>query len=298
MGKTKILLIFLFILLTAGSIFAYQKFRQPPPTISPYSSDQDDYQFVFADIDGDGTKEKVNVEPLSEDEGNRAYILVAYNQEGEEIARIAKGVFFPEPMTGTLDTVKLIADLPKETIRFDVISGPHSSETFFFTKVNNEPIIAPICKVERYQSFQDCTFWSGELGELLATDIDEDKALEIIELVDEYPQLGEIGQDIEEMIQQEFSSEDISGPLADTMVEIAKRETGGRGRKVVWKIYRLGEDQFFEEQTGADFDKLYLIVADYWQEALPDKQLVSRDDISQASYNFAQTMQKTWRLEN
>jgi len=294
--KHKILWLILLILAIAGAIFAYIKYRKPE-IINPMASNQDNYPFIFADLDGDDTREKVNIQPLTEDENNRAYIFVAYNQQGEEIARTPEGIFFPEPMKDSLETVKLISELPKEAIRFDVFAGPHSSETFFLTQVKNEPLIAPVCKVKEYHSFQDCAFWSGELGELVTVDIDDDKILEVIEFVDEYPKLGEIGADIETMISDEFSAGGMESKVED-MIEIAKREAGGRGRKVVWNIYRFGQDQFFEKLTDEDFNTVYYLLSDMWQEELPDKPLISKNQMSRASYNFAEMMKNTWQLKN
>lgn len=290
-------LLFLLVLVVAGAIFTYLKYHRTQTLISPQSSDQSDYTFIFADINGDGSREKVNVEPLTQNENNRAFVLVAYDQSGKETARIAEGIFFPEPMKDSLQTVKLIADLPKETIKFDVFSGPHSSETFFFTQAGNSPVIAPVCKVKEYKSFQDCTFWSGELGQLMTVDIDEDKVLDVIEFVDEYPKLGEIGAENEVIIRNEFSSGGLENKAND-MIEIAKREDGGRGRKVVWNIYRFGENQFFEEQTGEKFNKLFSVFSGHWKEVLPNTQLISKNQMSKASYAFAEMMKNTWQLKN
>lgn len=210
---------------------------------------------------------------------------------------MAEGVFFPEPFEDSLEAVQLISELPKETIRFNVFAGPHSSETFFFTQAGDMPVIAPVCKVKKYTSFQDCTFWSGELGELLTIDIDDDKILEVVEFVDEYPKLGEIGADIETMISDEFSAGGMESKVED-MIEIAKREAGGRGRKVVWNIYRFGQDQFFAKLSGDDFNTAYYLLSDMWQEELPDKPLISKNQMSRASYNFAEMMKNTWQLKN
>ena len=294
--KRKILLLVLLVLAVGGGIFAFIKYHRPA-LLNPMAANQDNYPFIFADIDGDGTREKVNVEPLTQDESNRAYILVAYDQSGKEIARIAEGIFFPEPFEDSLEAVRLISELPKETIRLDVFAGPHSSETFFFTQVKDTPVIAPVCKVKEYKSFQDCTFWSGELGELVTLDIDDDKILEVVEFVDEYPKLGEVGTDIEAMISEEFSDEELKDKT-DDMIEIVKREAGGRGRKVVWNIYRFGQDQFFEKLSDNDFNTAYSLVSDMWQEEMPDKPLISKNEMSRASYNFAEMMKNTWSLKN
>lgn len=295
--KRKTLLVAAIILIISGAVLAYFKFFKSPALLNPQTENQDSFPFVFADLDGDGTREKVNVEPLTDEEDNSAFILVAYDQKGKEIARTGESIYTPEPMEDSLQVVKLFSDLPKETIRFDVFAGPHSSETFFFTQVKDIPVIAPVCKVKEYKSFQDCAFWSGELGELVSVDLDDDKILEIIEYVDEYPKLGEIGEETENTVREVFSEDGLENKV-DDMIEIAKREQGGRGRKVVWNIYRFGKDQFFERLTDDDFEAAYLLLESFWKESFPDEPLISKNEMSRASYNFAEMMKNTWELKN
>jgi len=295
--KRKVMILLLTVILSGGAIFGYLKYRQHQKPLNPQAVKQDSYPFIFADIDGDGTREKVNVEPLSSTEDNSAFILVAYDQKGKETARMAEGIFFPEPFKDSLAAVQLISELPKETVRLDVFAGPHSSETFFFSQAKNLPVIAPVCKVKDYRSFQDCTFWSGELGELVSVDLDNDKILEIIEYVDEYPKLGSIDEETENTIRKVFSDDGLENKV-DDMIEIARREQGGRGRKVVWNIYRFGEDQFFERLTGDDFEATYALLAGLWNSEFPEEPLISKNEMSRESYNFAEMMKNTWELKN
>ncbi|MFC1711184.1 hypothetical protein ACFLZ1_01215 [Patescibacteria group bacterium] len=270
--------------------------------LTPISEEEDvkvEKGDIFADINGDGVKESIAVEPLPllNDEDKQAYTLVAYDSNGKETARLAKGIFFPEPLKDSFKVDKLISDLPKETIRFDVPSGPHSSETFFFTQAKDLQIIGPVCKVKEFKSFQDCTFWSGELGQLISADIDEDGILEVIELVDEYPIAEEIDQEVETAVRNEFSKQGLENIIND-MLEIAKREKGGRGRKVVWNIYRFNQDQIFEELSDQDFNETYSLFLSYWKRLFPNKILISKSQMSKGSYDFAKLMINTWQLKN
>lgn len=252
------------------------------------------------DLDGDGEDEILNLAYTNnEEESFEVKSLIAYDQEGKEIARYPEDLIqIPVPMSDSAKAHKLDKSNNKETVSYDFIAGPHSSHTLFvgLREYKGEKILLPTCFVESPENIFDCLFWSGEVGSLVAQDLDNDGFMEMVEIVDEYPKDGSITSDIKVTIDETFK--DSGQDVIDDMIRIAKREQGGRGDKVVWGIYRYN-GEYFEPQLGSDYEKYYPLVTTYLRQLNKDyPEIMKKSEMSKDSLDYNEFIRNFWTNGN
>ena len=179
---------------------------------------------AVVDFDGDGTNELVLA--FSKDYYfNNDYkfneLFVVYHED-KEIARSPKG-FTPiySTLPGNMKAYQFDSNKKKELLRLEAIAGTHHTNSLFMTIIGDK--LLPVCKKENPDDLNDCIFYNT-VGDLGIEDTDGDGILEITEKVDEYP------------------------------------PTGGRGRMVVWAIYKYNGG-YFESQEGKSYNDLYSVLA-------------------------------------
>lgn len=237
------------------------------------------FEDVKADLNGDGKQETLRL--AADDKGP---YLVALGINGKEIGPHS----LPLPTRPFSNSGKAIlsdSETKQQFVSFDFVVGPHSSSTMFFGLQQYTNAISLVCHKEEKTDPESCFFWSGDFGELITRDLDNDGALEVVETVDEYPRDGSITADIEKMINEQFG--DAGQDAANGMIRIAKREQGGRGNKVIWGVYRFNGN-FFEEQTGANYDKYFALLI----KIQPD--LMKKNDLSKGSLEYNEFMKRFW----
>lgn len=87
------------------------------------------------------------------------------------------------------------------------------------------------------------------------------------------------------MINEQFK--DAGRDAVDGMTKIVRREQGGRGNKVVWGVYRFNGN-FFEEQTGTNYDKYFALLIKIQSD------LMKKNDLSKGSLEYNEFMKKFW----
>lgn len=251
---------------------------------------------VYADLNGDGKQETLQLILGGADGKSPSVVsLIAYNENGKEIGRLPESMPIQVPMPGSGKVYTPIKKDKNQFVSFDFVVGPHSSETMFlglFKLKAGGMGVLPVCLTDNVQGDSDCLFWSGEVGGLIAKDLDNDGTLEVIETVDEYPKDGPITAAIEKIVNEQFKN--LSQDAENGMIRILKREQGGRGNKVVWEVYRFNGN-FFEEQTSTDYDKYYNLVSQYLKTTYPTYPTIMRKDaMSKDSLEYNEFLSKFW----
>jgi len=249
----------------------------------------------YVDLNGDGQQEvlRLNIEGL--DIENRQVSLVAYDKDNKEIGRLPDDLPINEPMSGTARVYTPIKNDKKQFVSYEFMVGPHSSETMFFGLFDlkdDKMGILPVCLTKNVKGAPDCLFWSGEVGELVVDDFDNDGVLEVAEMVDEYPTDGTLTKEAEDAVNKVFKDSD-----EDTysgMMRIPKRESGGRGNRVIWGIYKYN-DSYFEKQLDKDYDKYYVLVKDYIRNLYPNYPIImKKSEMSKDSLEYNEFMKDFW----
>lgn len=273
-------------------------------TLAKFNKDYPKAKFVkseteieekYADLNGDGQQEVIRLITNYADSEDPQVSLVAYDKDRKEIGRLPEAFPIKPPMTKTAKVFTPIAKDKNQFVSFDFIAGPHSSETMVFGlfELKDDSLgILPVCLTEEVKGAQDCLFWSGEVGELLVNDFDQDGVIEIAEVVDEYPSDGSVTKDIEKGVDETFAQQ--GEAAAEGALRVLKREQGGRGRKVVWGIYHYN-DYIFEKQTGKNYDKYFPLVKDYVVHFVPNyPALIKLSDLSPESLDYNNFMREFW----
>lgn len=251
---------------------------------------------VKADLNGDGELDTLRLSFTGGvTEPPAVESMIAYDKNGNEIGRLPEGMPIKVPSKNTGKVYTPIQDEVRQFVSYDFYTGPHSSQTMFFglfELIAGGLGILPVCPTNDVKSAYDCLFWSSEVGGLLVKDLDEDGVIEVVEIVDEYPKDGSIGDDIEKIINKEIAY--LSQDKVDGMIRIAKREQGGRGNRVIWGIYSYNGD-YFEEQLGKDYDRYYVLVNEYLENSYSDyPTLMRKDDMSKGSLEYNEFMKDFW----
>ncbi len=248
---------------------------------------------IYADLNGNGQKDYL-VLNISSDRV-RVDSIIAYDPVGKVIGKLPDGMPILAPMTNSGKVYTPNTKEKNQFVSFDFSIGPHSSETMFFGLFklkDNSMGVLPICLSENANEPSACLFWSGEIGELLVRDLDNDGVIEVVETVDEYPKDGPITTDIEKIINEEFK--DLGQDVADGMTRIAKREQGGRGNKVIWGLYRYN-GSWFENQLGKKYDKYYTLAKEYLESSNPNyPEVMRKSEMSTSSLDYNEFMRKFW----
>lgn len=244
-----------------------------------------------ADLNGDGSQETLRIAYADLKKGQTIQYEVILDKNGKEIgSRTMPIPIMPLPNSGKVYPPD--AESKQQFVSFDFSVGPHSSETMFFGLQQKTNEIAPVCLTGNVKGPESCLFWSGEVGGLVAKDLDNDGVLEVVEIVDEYPKDGQITSAIEKTINDSFK--DLGQTATDGMIRIAKREQGGRGNKAIWGVYRFNGN-FFEEQTGVNYDKYYTLVSKYLKTTYPIyPTIMKKDAMSKDSVDYNLFMRQFW----
>lgn len=205
---------------------------------------------IMIDLNGDGVKEVLNV-----DEKETGIVnMNLFDLEGNKIAELADDLYLLN--TTLFKVIKLNEKNPKEYLQWNMASGPHQVETVFLTIDGDK--IEPVLSVDFEKDTAYSPFYTSR-GELLVGDADLDGSIEVIEFVDEYPVNAPRLNDpeIEKNIREQFG--DLGDEsVADSMIEIVKRENSGkgRGRKVILAIHRFvdAELPFFRRLPSDEYE--------------------------------------------
>ena len=257
---------------------------------------EDQPEHIKVDLNGDGDYETTRLFYVgSEDEPSAVESFVAYDKNGQEIARLPEGMPISVPSPNSAKIYTPVKKDKNQFVSFDFMEGPHSSRTMFFGLFElktGEMGILPVCHTLDVKSAYDCLFWSGQAGSLIVDDFDNDGVIEVVEIVDEYPNEGSISADVEQMMNKELDG--LEQGEIESMIRIAKREQGGRGNRVVWGIYHYN-GIIFEEKLGVDYEKYYKLVGMYLKNSDPDYPTVMRkSDMSSDSLEYNEFMQGFW----
>ncbi len=290
--KKSILVIILILLLIVSGYFIVTRNKQSQQTNNDSSlTTGDNIKDVKADLNGDGNQETLRLTYIeSAKETSSRASLVALDKNGNEIGPHSLPI--PRPLDDSGKAITPDTKHKQQFVSFDFSVGPHSSETMFFGLQQHSNEVAPVCLTEDGKLPEDCLFWSGEIGELVVRDLDNDGFLEVVETVDEYPKSGTLTQDEEKAINETFK--DLDKNVTDGMKRIAMREKGGRGNKVIWGIYKFNEN-FFEEQTDSNYDKYFALVNQYLKTTYPTyPTIMKRSTISKDSEDYNMFMRQFW----
>jgi len=253
---------------------------------------EEEHEDVKADLNGDGVQETLRLSYTNTVDDLSVTSLVALDKNGKEIGRLPASMPIPVPFSNSGVVWSPFTDNPRQFVSFNFIVGPHSSETMFFALQDEVRSVLPVCLTDQVKSEQDCYFWSGQADELVVEDLDNDGNLEVIETVDEYPKNGPLAKDALDATNEAFK--DLGQDALDGAIRVLKRESGGRGNKVIWEIYQFNGN-YFEKQTGKNFDKYYELAKNYIETTYSTHPTVMRKSaMSQDSLEYNVFMRKYW----
>jgi hypothetical protein len=263
-----------------------------PKNLTLKNSQTENPDSFKTDLNGDGREETLVFKSTGDELNSSAY-LFAYDENGNEIARLPENMPLKMPFSNSAKTYSPDTTMKSKLISYDFIAGPHSSETMFFgmfeLKDGSGMTIMPVCLIEFPKKASDCLFWSGEVGDLVVDDLDDDGILEVIELVDEYPDEGAVTSEETKAVDEVFK--DVDQNTSDTMMDILKREKGGRGSKVVWGVYKYNGD-FFEKQLASRYEKYYKLVTIELKNVY--QKIIRRSEMSKSSLEYNESMKAFW----
>ncbi len=199
------------------------------------------------DLLGNGTKQKIDITV-----GERKAKIEIF--ENEKI--VAANVFdygLVKP-TSQYSFIKIDQNKPREYLRWDQFVGPHQVETIILTTANG--VVRPVLTADYENNAWYVPFWSSRDNTWIG-DINGDGIAEVIEYVDEFPIDSPrlIDPEIEKITRNEFPDD-----KEDDMWKIVSRENSGkgRGRKVIWNVYKVLSDEplLFQKTNKSDFEKL------------------------------------------
>lgn len=249
----------------------------------------------YVDLNGDGQQDVLRLATNDVGEEKREVSLIAYDKNSKEIGRLPDAFPINEPMSETAKVYTPVKNDKKQFVSYEFIAGPHSSETMFFGLFelkDNTVGILPVCLTLDVKGAQDCLFWSGEVGELVADDFDKDGILEVVEMVDEYPKDGVVNQETEDIVDKTFK--DQGQKASDGAMRVLKREQGGRGNRVIWSIYKYN-DGVFEKQNSNGYEKYYPLVKNYLINLYPKyPTIMKKSEMSKSSLEYNEFMRNYW----
>ena len=277
------------------------KFNKNYPKNITLGNNSENTEELRLDLDGDGKEEMLRLTLLNDEEQYpETKSLIAFDFEGNEIARYPEDLPMAAPMSGSAKVYSLDKNSKKQFISYDFIAGPHSADTMFLgLRESNDgtKTILPICFVEVPQSALDCLFWSGEIGSLVVDDLDGDGFVEVVEMVDEYPSTSKLSSEEEKAIVEVFNEQEI-GDFTNMAKTIAEREKGGRGNRVVWGIYRYN-GEYFVPQLGVNYEKYYPLVTTYLKRFYKDYPIImKKSEMSKDSLDYNEFMRDFWTNRN
>ena len=237
---------------------------------------------VYADLFGNGVKDKMVAIESSQ---SAIKEMAAATPDGKLIGVLPSDITIPFPDKDSVKVIKLNSDNKNEFVSMEAAVGPHQGLVFVFGLMDDGRIL-PVCKTQDPKGLLDCTFWSGEVGLIQFADLDGDKNLEVVEYTDEYPADGVLNTEELNAINNAAYDKTYQASL----LRIAKREKGGRGRKVVWAIYKYNNG-IFNEMTSTNYDKFYkLAVASNYIQSPP----IKKSQLSKDSLSYNEFVYKAW----
>lgn len=252
----------------------------------------EEYEDVLADLNGDGEQETLRLSNINTKDDLSVTSLVALDKNGTEIGRLPETMPIPVPFSNSGTVWSPFVNNTRQFVSFNFIVGPHSSETMFFALQDEAKAILPVCLTDQVKDEQDCYFWSGQSDELLVKDLDNDGNLEVVETVDEYPKNGPVAKDALDATNEAFK--DLGQDSLDGAIRVLKRESGGRGKKVIWEIYQFNGN-YFEKQMGDKYNKYYVLAKEYIESTyLTHPKVMQKSEMSQDSLDYNLFLRKYW----
>lgn len=283
--------------------------QQTPTKLHPYNSSYSppeppklkDDNSIEIDFDGDSLKESIKVIELDDGIIN----MEAYDSDGNIVADLWENlVLYP---TSLFEVVKLDEKSQKEYLKWDMVTGPHHIETVFLSLYAGK--IRPVFSMNFKDESMYTPFYTSR-DELILLDIDGDKLSEVIEFVDEYPadapRLN--NPEIEKLVADLYSKDDISEEYVKAHVEIVKRENHGlgRGRIVILGIHSFVDDKppYFKKLEENEYPKLTDFLIKYYAKqpvkydnetsSLVDNRIIKYSELNDDSKNFNDLVRFIW----
>ena len=254
------------------------------------------YEDKFADLNGDGTPEKLRLILSNNSSLNENPKLIAYDHNNIEKARLPDSMPINDPLDNSGKVYTLNNRTERQAVSFDFSVGTHEIQTMFFELVNTDEglVILPICLKKEAIQASDCLFWSSEPGYLKADDFNDDGILDVAEIVSEYPKDGPISKELESGIKSAGADKEINNVL----LRIAKREAGGRGEPVIWDIYSYN-GEYFQKSDSNEYQKLFIGAKEHLKPIGPQfSNIKRRQDISKDSENYNIFIRTIWTTEH
>lgn len=241
------------------------------------------------DLLGTGSKQKINISV-----GERKVKIEVI--ENNKI--VASNVFDYGLVKPTSDysLIKIDSNKSQEYIRWNQYVGPHQVETNILTVGNG--IVRPILAADYDNNTWYAPFWSSRDNTWIG-DIDGDNISEVIEYVDEFPPDAPrlVDAELEKITKNEFPDD-----KEDDMWKIVSRENSGigRGRKVIWNVYKVlsGEPLLFQKTNKSDYEKLTGDIIKAMQivnqKVEGSQEVITKYQLTQESIDFNNFVRNFW----
>lgn len=236
---------------------------------------------IMGDFNNDGKLERAIVYIAGEDESTSQNYIAFFDEKGKEIFRSPEWMTFPNPVEEEIEALKLKTSKNKSFLKLEFLVGPHQTEIMFIG-IDEEHGVTPICKNPIEKVPEDCLFYSTHIGGIQIGDLDDDDFIEVVEYVDDYSDIGQISKEEETAIEEGF------GEAAEEAKQIVLREQGGRGKGVVWGIYRFDGGRKFNPLSGKDFLGIFNSLA----KEQPD--LMKKSEMTKESIEYIESTRKFW----
>ena len=287
-------LIGLSILIVAMALaFIAFNFTKPVKTLSPNTDFSDEINPEVNSLEGDllgiGSKQRIEISV-----GERKVKIEVYDKDKLVVSNVFNGDLVRPTSQYTL--IKIDEKSSREYIRWDQNSGPHQVETLILTTGNG--IVRPVLAADYDNKQWYAPFWSIRDNTSIG-DIDGDGISEVIEYVDEYPPDTPrlIDSEIEKITRDEFPDD-----KEDDMWKIISRENNGkgRGRKVIWNVYTIRNEDplLFQKANKQDYEILTQNVFKAMklvnEQVEGSQEVISRFELSQDSLDFNNFVRDFW----
>jgi len=253
------------------------------------------YEDKFADLNGDGSPEKLRLILPSNQSSYESPLMIAYDNNNQEIARLPYSMPINIPRDNSGRVYTLSTQSRRQAVSFDFSAGMHEIQTMFFELIKSDQgaVIIPICLKKEAVQASDCLFWSSEPGYLIADDFNDDGILDVAEIVNEYPKEGLISKEVESAINSAGDNKELN----DILLRIAKREAGGKGSPVIWNTYSYN-DEYFQSHSSNEYQNIFQGFKAHVLAKPEFSTIKKRIDISKESENYNIFVKTIWTQEN
>lgn len=244
---------------------------------------------IEGDLLGIGSKQKIDITV-----GERKVKIEVFDKDTLVASNVFDG-WLVRP-TSQYSLIKIEQNKSREYLRWDQYPGPHQVETIILT--TGSGIVRPVLTADYENKMWYAPFWSIRDNTYI-NDIDGDGISEVIEYVDEYPSGTPrlVDSELEKITRREIPDD-----KEDDMWKIVSRENygKGRGRKVIWNVYTMRNEDplFFQKADKEDYEKLTTDILKAIkmvnQEAEGSPEVISKYDLSQESIDFNNFVRDFW----